>query len=53
MKSQFRTSEFRKFRKSQWHFDTDTPISGSLKPGQARKTAGHNTAGKFNRGAEL
>lgn len=47
----FRSSKFRKFRRSPWRFVTDTPIAGLFKPGQARKTAGHNTAGKLNRGA--
>lgn len=44
----FRSGEF---SKSQQHFVSDTPISGPFKPGQARKTAGHNAAGEFNRGA--
>lgn len=45
-KGKFRSGEF---RKSLWHFVRDTPITGLFEPGQARKTAGHNTAGKFNR----
>lgn len=44
-KDKFRSGEF---RKSQRHFVSDTPIAGPFTPGQARKTAGHNTAGKFN-----
>lgn len=48
-KSKFRSG---KFGKSQWRFVTDTPIAGLLKPGQARKTAGHYTAGKFSTEAD-
>lgn len=51
-KDKFRSSEFRKLGKSRWHFVSGTPIIGLLKPGQARKTAGHNTAGKCNREAD-
>lgn len=45
----FRSSKFRKFTRSRGRFVADTPIAGLFKPGQARKTAGHNTAGKLNR----
>lgn len=38
-------ASFGKFRKSRWRFVTDTPSDGLFRPGQARKTAGHNTAG--------
>lgn len=51
-KGKFRSGEFGKFRRSQWHFNGDTPITGLFEPGQARKTAGHNTAGEFNREAD-
>lgn len=44
--TRFTSGEFEKFIKSPWRFVTDTPIAGPFKPGQARKTAGHNTAEK-------
>jgi len=44
--NKYRFGEFGKFKKSQWHFAADTPIAGPFEAGQARKTAGNNTAEK-------
>lgn len=48
--SETRTSSGPVSSERAWGFLSLTrPIAGPFKPGQARKTAGHNTEGNFNR----
>lgn len=46
-KSNFRSSEFKRVQLEPVAFVSDTPITRPFEPGQARKTAGHSTEGKF------